>query len=116
MTLAILIFSGKVPVWKDKLNICVIGFMIDVITLLLSLKSMSSQSVDVLLLQPFTRTSHSSIGERNIRFLFLEIKYSHTDVVVSINMLFAKSGQIVVKKIFISYLCFLTTLLPSTMK
>ena len=61
---------------KDKLNICVIGFTIDVITLLISLKSMSSQSVDVLLLQPFTTdmTSHSSIGERNRLFLFLESK------------------------------------------
>ena len=60
MTLAIFIFSGKVPDLKDKLNICVIGFTIDVITLLMSLKSMSSQSVDVLLLQPFTTdmTSH----------------------------------------------------------
>ena len=33
MTLAIFTFSRKVPVWKDKLNICVIGFTIDVITL-----------------------------------------------------------------------------------
>ena len=76
MTLAIFTFSRKVPVWKDKLNICVIGFTIDVITLLVSLKSMSSQSVDVLLLQPFTTdiTSHSSTGERNIVFLFLEVK------------------------------------------
>ena len=55
---------------------CVIGFTVDVITLLMSLKSMSSQSVDVLLLQPFTTdmTSHSSIGDRNLLFLFLEIK------------------------------------------
>ena len=76
MTLAIFICSGKVPVWKDKLNICVIGFTIDVITLLMNLKSMSSQSVDVLLLQPFTTdmTSHSSIGDRNILSLFLEVK------------------------------------------
>ena len=66
----------KVPVWKDKLNIYVIGFTIDVIILLMSLKSMLSQSVDVSLLQPFTTdiTSHSSIGGRNILFLFLEVK------------------------------------------
>ena len=29
MTLAIFIFSGTVPVWKDKLNICVIGFTME---------------------------------------------------------------------------------------
>ena len=36
-------------------------------------KSMSSQSVDVLLLHPFTTdiTSHSSTDDRNILFLFL---------------------------------------------
>ena len=41
----------------------------------ISLKSISSQSVGVLLLQPFTTyiTTHSSIGETNIIFLFLEI-------------------------------------------
>ena len=54
----------------------IIGFTMDVITLLMNLKSMSSEPVDVLLLQPFTTdiTSHSSIDERNILFLFQEVQ------------------------------------------
>ena len=96
MTLAIFIFSVNVPVWKDKLNICVIGYTIDVIALLMSLKSMSSQSVNGLLLQPFTIDITWSTGERNTLFL-LE----------GVFMLLAKSGPIAINKLLNTYVSYL---------
>ena len=69
MTLAIFLFSGNVPVWNDKLTMCVVYDRYNYIFI-----ESTIDGITVSLAFTTDITSRSSTGERNIYFLFLQAK------------------------------------------
>ena len=69
---------------------------------------MPSQSEDAFLQHLLTTfiTSLSSTDDRNLRSIFLKVRYSYTDASVETFMLFVKSGPIVVKNLSHFQSCF----------